>query len=180
MIEVGSEPLLDAALRVDERILQFLLGIPTVDERLEALIRPLHWNASPNNPDAFHDAALTDTTLAVATRWRQANPGQEPVLLIATFDSVRKSAFHAICQQAFRHPCVLDAADIPNHPAERDQLARLWTREAALNRSALLIQTGDWRRIPISALSFDWSNLRSPSRFHPGPAPNAWKVSAST
>lgn len=143
LIEVGSEPLLDAALRVDERILQFLLGIPTVDERLEALIRPLHWNASPNNPDAFHDAALTDTALAVATRWRQANPGQEPVLLIATFDSVRKSAFHAICQQAFRHPCVLDAADIPNHPAERDQLARLWTREAALNRSALLLQTGD-------------------------------------
>src|SRR5580700_10394006 len=103
LIEAGSEPLLDAAVRIDERILHFLLGIPTVDERLEALIRPLDWNASPDDSDAFPDATLTDTAPAVATRWRQANPGPEPVLLIATFDSVRKSAFQTICRQAQRH-----------------------------------------------------------------------------
>lgn len=135
LIEVDARSPLDAALRIDERILQFLLGIPTVDERLEALIRPLNGDSSSDSPDAAISAA--------AERWCQPYPGREPVLLVATFDSVRKASFHAICRLAQRRPCVLDASDIPGHPAERDLLARLWTREAALTSSALLIQTND-------------------------------------
>jgi hypothetical protein len=135
LIEIGPPPLLDAALRIDERILQFLLCIPGVEEQLEALIRPTEWNASTAG-------TMPEAALAAATaNWRQARP--EPVLLIAAFDSVRRSAFRALCESTQRHPCVLDAADIPSHPAERDKLARLWTREAALNRLALLIYNED-------------------------------------
>jgi hypothetical protein len=139
LIEVDARSPLDAALRIDERILHFLLGIPTIDDRLEALIRPLHRNSSAESSDA----ALTDAERAAAARWRQPYPGQEPVLLVATFDSVRKAAFQSLCRLVQRRPCVLDAGDIPGHPAEREQLARLWNREAALTGAALLIQTND-------------------------------------
>ncbi len=135
LIEIGAPPLLDAVLRIDERILQFLLCIPGIDERLEALIRPLEREASVTS--AVPNAALE----AAAANWGQANP--EPVLLIAAFDSVRRSAFRALCEGTQRHPCVLDAVDISSHSEERNQLARLWTREASLNRLALLIHNED-------------------------------------
>src|SRR5262249_26827779 len=40
LIEVESGSLLQAPLRISERILQFLIGVPAVDERLESLVHP--------------------------------------------------------------------------------------------------------------------------------------------
>jgi hypothetical protein len=39
--------------------------------------------------------------------------------------------------------CVLRAGDVPPAPAERDTFARLWSRQAILGRSALLVESDD-------------------------------------
>ena len=41
LIEIGPGTLLEAPLMIDERILQFLLGVPAVDERLESVMHIL-------------------------------------------------------------------------------------------------------------------------------------------
>jgi len=48
LIEIGNGGLLQAPLQIDERILQYLLGVPAVDERLEFAIHPL----AAEEPDA--------------------------------------------------------------------------------------------------------------------------------
>jgi hypothetical protein len=137
LVETGDGPLLHAPLRIDERILQFLLGVPAVDERLEALVRPLGLYSvagSPSAPELLHPAVF---------HWKGAAASREPVLLVSNRSSIRQAAFLEICRQTDLQPCTLQAADIPTTAAEREEFARLWTREFALAGSALCIQPGD-------------------------------------
>lgn len=41
LLEIGPGPLLHAPLQIDERVLEFLLGVPALDDRLESLMHPL-------------------------------------------------------------------------------------------------------------------------------------------
>jgi hypothetical protein len=134
LVEVGPGNLLDAALRLDERILQFLVGVPAFDERLQTLIRPI--------PVALADGpARGDVVDAGAGHWSRLPPAREPLLLIGRQRSAQQSAFVQICRRLGLGPYRLDAGDIPTDPAERELLARLWTREATLAGAALDVGT---------------------------------------
>ena len=52
LVDVDRGSLLHAPLRIDERILQFLIGVPAVDERLQALARPVQVGPAPAGADA--------------------------------------------------------------------------------------------------------------------------------
>ena len=41
LIELGGGNLLDAPLQLDERVLEFVLGVPALDARLQSLLRPI-------------------------------------------------------------------------------------------------------------------------------------------
>ena len=50
LIELGGGNLLDAPLQLDERVLEFVLGVPALDARLQSLVRPISLAAGGDPP----------------------------------------------------------------------------------------------------------------------------------
>jgi len=138
LVNLDSGTSLHAPLSIDERILAHLIGIPAIDERLQPLVRPIRAEPSPDTA-ASRDSAIR----AGAEHWLQAHGSGEPLLLIGSSAAASQATFTAICERTGLRGCVLDARDIPDAAAEREQLARLWTREAALSGAALYVRTTD-------------------------------------
>jgi ATPase family associated with various cellular activities (AAA) len=140
LIEIDRGSVLSAPLHLDERILYFLIGVPTVDERLQALIRPVA--ADPDIGARPQGRQLL--TVGVGVRhWERRDFSSDPILLVGRQRSACQAIFADICQGSGLRPYSLHAADIPAAASDRDQLARLWTREAALSGAALYLRTKD-------------------------------------
>jgi ATPase family associated with various cellular activities (AAA)/Winged helix domain, variant len=139
LTELGSGPLLQAPLQIDEHILQYLLAIPALDERLDALIRPLETNRSPQRPD--RSTQLPAALQSALRSWQRPTATPELLLLMGEQASTREAAFIELCGRCDCQPYVLHAADLPSTVSERETLARLWTRESTLTRTALYVQT---------------------------------------
>ncbi len=139
LIEVGAgESLLRSPLRIDERILHYLAGVPCVDERLEAIIRPILGADAP--------PAETHARIAAAAARYWARVSAEPGGLSSALLIGRRGADHlAVMQEACRvtglHVYVMHASDLPPSTAARDQAARLWNRESLLIGAGLFIRT---------------------------------------
>lgn len=140
LIDVAGTSTLHAELRIDEHILQYLVGSPSIDDRLEALVHPL---TSESSSTVVRSARMEETLRTGIRHWQQLPPARHPILLIANHDSTRLSAFRYLCEQTNMRPHLLNAADIPSTPAEREQLSRLWTREYVLGAAALYIRTSE-------------------------------------
>jgi hypothetical protein len=138
LIEPGAGPALHAPLTIDERVLQYILGVPTMDGRLEALVRPLPV-AAPGDGAASTARHAHAVSLGVH-HWGKSPPERAPILLIGREASARQSVFAEICRQSGFHPYLIGAADIPSAIGEREEFARLWTREGALASAALCIR----------------------------------------
>jgi hypothetical protein len=140
MIEVRpSDSLASAPLRIDERILHYLAGVPHLDERLHGLVRP-HRRAEPLS-DAQSQAAQR-----LASLWSAAEARGEPppaTQLIASEDAGAVAVAAAACAARDLGLCVMRGADLPIAPADRAAFQRLWEREAALGESGLLIRIED-------------------------------------
>lgn len=139
LVEVGDGNVLTAApLAIDERILCFLTGVYQLDERLAGLVMPI---------EEVGDAPASHLALAAQLTeiWSQAESPEEcPLFQLCGVDQASKRALvAAACAedglQAFR----LNAGDIPSSAAERESLARLWEREAALGGGVLVIEHRD-------------------------------------
>lgn len=143
LVDLDRGSLLQAPLHIDERILAFLLGVPAVDERLAALARPIPAGPVPPDAGGGADSPQQAAVRAGARHWARAAAPREPLLLIGRHRSIRETAFAGICRSCGLAPYALDGNDIPAAAAEREQLARLWTREAALIGAALCVQTED-------------------------------------
>jgi hypothetical protein len=136
LIEMGSGPLLQAALMIDERILQYLLGVPAADDRMEMIFHSLAGNDAGNEEAS---ASLLEVAAHGALHWRRA--ARSTIVITGQRASERTALFQAMCLQAGLHAWVLDAGDLPESAAERERLARAYTREAGLWPSALLVRT---------------------------------------
>ena len=138
LLEVGPGPLLHTPLEIDERILQFLLDVPTADERLELLMHPLPIEEAHGEDLS---AGLRQTAQRGAFHWRQPRSARGPLLLTGARGSDRIALFHALCREAGVRAWEMEAAHLPESPAERERLARVFTREAVLWPVALLVRT---------------------------------------
>ena len=108
--------------------------MPAIDERLNPLILPLRGaegDADRGGPAGA--AADADAVRAGVRHWADRSGTGDPLLLVAPARPTRERAFAAICAALGLLPCAIEAADIPGAPADREQLARLWSREAALH-----------------------------------------------
>ena len=123
--------LLDTPLRVDERVLHFLAGIPYLDERLAGLFLPVAGDI------------LVPSHRAVADRLARAwsEPAEvPPVLQLCGADDGARRAIAAAASARLGLRLYAIAADhLPPAAAEMESLARLWEREAALLPGALLL-----------------------------------------
>lgn len=136
LVELSAGPLLQAGLSIDDRILQYLLGVPASDGRLDSVIHVLTPGDMVSPEGISH---LEQTAARGALHWRRA--AGRAILLTGKRASERQALFSAMCRHAGLQALVLDAGDLPDAPAERERLARVFTRESALWPCALLIKT---------------------------------------
>jgi ATPase family associated with various cellular activities (AAA) len=140
LLETDRGSVLHGPLRLDERILHFLIGVPAIDERLQALARPL---MAPAAPAGAGERRQPLAVRAGIRHWERPGFPGYPLLLIGTQRSACEAVFADMCQCTGLQPYTLHAGDIPAAASERDQLARLWAREAALTGAALYLRTKD-------------------------------------
>jgi ATPase family associated with various cellular activities (AAA) len=143
LIEIEPGPMTQAVLTLDERILQFLLAVPALDERLDAL-HPLRSQAA--DADGAEESAKASQAVRRGARHWTGGLTEEsraggPIVLTGGRDEERGDLFAAICRAANLRGWEMDAADLPREATERERLARAFTREAALGRLALLVRT---------------------------------------
>ncbi len=132
LLPIGHD-LLHEPLRLDERILHFISGIPYLDERLHGLCHPV---LVPNAP--------SPTVRTLAQRLREAwLAGSVPALVVGDDPTVVRMAIATACATVNRQTHRLDARDIPVQSNDRIAWARLWSREAQLLDSALVIELPD-------------------------------------
>ncbi|MFJ3954408.1 ATP-binding protein [Streptomyces libani] len=141
LVELDDETRLTMSrLRLDERILHFLVGSPYLDARLHGLLRR---TTAPATLPASYDAAAD----RVAAGWADAGP-DAPLRVELVGGDLRTRA--DIAATAARRTGLglysMAADDVPADAAERDRLARLWQREAILLPAALLIEVGELDR----------------------------------
>jgi hypothetical protein len=163
LVSVDPGDLMHAPLRLDQPILAHLIGVPAIDERLNPLMLPLRVKDAPGPA-----AADADAVQAGVRHWAGRSRAGDPLLLVAAARPTRERAFAAICTALGLLPCAVEAADIPAAAADREQLARLWSREAALHGAALLVRTQDADDLPPHVLSF-LSVLDAPAAIEASP-----------
>jgi hypothetical protein len=136
LIEVHpSGPLIRAGLRIDERVLHYLLGLQELDTRLAGMLTPV-----------VGSDALTPSHERLAERialaWRPAgDAAQLPVVqLIGASRPDKRAVAAAACARLSMRLYALPASDLPASAADLASLLRLWEREAALLRAALLLE----------------------------------------
>ena len=139
LVEVGDGPMLTASpLRLDERILHFLVGITYLDERLAGQVEPVTTPA--RLPDSYRE--LADR---IAAGWTvDAAGGGWPVFQLCGPEASAKRGIAATaCAALGLKLYALSPGAAPTVPLERETLVRLWQREAVLGGAALLIDAED-------------------------------------
>lgn len=128
-------------LRLDERILHFLLGSPYLDTRLHGQLRR---TPVPDGLPPSYDIAVDGVTAG----WTTTAPPGAPLLVEVVGGDLRSRAdiAAAAAARAGLGLYAMGAEDIPTDPAQRDLLARLWQREAILLPAALLVEVDELDR----------------------------------
>ncbi len=132
----GAQPLMTSALRADERIVSYLKGLNTLDDRLSIFLAPISSNGVPEL--APSQQSVVAEALA---HWRLTPPHQPlPILQLLGADAASKQliAAHiaaALGRQLFRLP----AETLPQPTGDLETLARLWQRESLLLPLALYV-----------------------------------------
>jgi vesicle-fusing ATPase len=134
LVEVGEGPtLVTSPLRIDERILHFLLGVDALDARLDGIARVLR----PPEPDG---ASVREPAERLRRLWSGATGFPPPVRLVCD-DPVRASAVAAhACAALGLDAIAVRAVDLPPDPAARAAIVRLVERECLLRPAALVLE----------------------------------------
>ncbi len=138
LVDVGpGDVLVDARLRLDERILHYLVEAPAVDERLSGIAEP------PRSPRrAELPESQRQLVRQVAECWSRAEPGEWPVVsLYGPAPAERLAVAETVCLSLGLGVCIAAADALPMTTTEVDVFTRIWEREAALSQSALLLDT---------------------------------------
>jgi hypothetical protein len=135
LIEVGDGPVLtQAPLRIDERVLHFLVGVGQLDRRLAALLVPM----PPTDP---RDLVPSQAAIAnqIARIWAGAARGTEiPVVQLRGVASDCRPIGAAAAGLLGLSAVTLMAGRLPSGPADLESLLRLWEREAVLSGAGVL------------------------------------------
>ncbi|WP_367326330.1 AAA family ATPase [Streptomyces sp. HUAS ZL42] len=126
-------------LRLDERILHFLLGSPYLDARLHGQLRR---GPVPDALPPSYDLAAS----RLAEGWAGAPEGTPLVEVTGGDARSRADVAAAAAARSGLGLYAMSAEDVPGDPAERDRLSRLWQREAILLPAALLVEVGELDR----------------------------------
>jgi hypothetical protein len=135
LIELSAgQTLTHSPLRIDERILHYLIGVSCTDDRTLGIIQPIA---------ATHQSVASHRALAqqLANTWLQAQQqATRPIVQLCGYETASKQEIAATaCSLLNWQLYHLSALAVPIHANDLQRLTRLWNREATLNRAALLI-----------------------------------------
>ncbi|MGW2650128.1 AAA family ATPase [Streptomyces sp. NPDC001393] len=140
----GTVALTASRLRIDERILHFLVGVDYLDVRLHGLLNRIATSAQALPP--AHERTARD----VSASWAAAELDVLPHVELAGADrQTRWEIAAAAARESGLTLYAVSAEDLPTDPGERDQLARLWQREAVLLPAALLVESHDGASVSL-------------------------------
>jgi ATPase family associated with various cellular activities (AAA)/Winged helix domain, variant len=134
----GAQPLTTSALLADERIVSYLKGLNTLDDRLASFISPIDVELTSNAPLPPSQQAVVEQ---IVQYW-QHTPVNTPIPIIQLLgpDPVSKQLIAAHTAATIgRHLYQLTAESLPIHVNDLETLARLWQRESLLLPLALFL-----------------------------------------
>ncbi len=145
MVELGAGPaLVTSPLTIDERVLHYLTGVPTLDRRLVGLLHPV--------AASFGGRTASQQALAqqMASAWREARRGQPlPVVQITGRDRLACwDVAAAACDVLGTGLYALAADALPADARDLAPFVRVCQREAALSGAALFLDC--WEVDPAS------------------------------
>jgi hypothetical protein len=138
LIEVGSGTVLTTSpLRIDERILHYLLGIQNLDDRLTGIVSPLSTSPLLDIPlPPSYQALVQDIALSGLTTPQYPSP----VIQICGADATTKRAIAAAaCAQAGLSLSIITTDALPLDLSQVNLVQCLCEREARLTRTAFLL-----------------------------------------
>ncbi len=127
-----------SGLKIDERVLHYLVGVSYLDERLTGLVRMCE-------PPASLAPSHQEWADAIVQAWVNGEAAALPTVIqfigndSRDAESIAALAAHIVGLQL----AVVRGRDIPATPRERDDFLRTWEREAALGSVALFIDCFD-------------------------------------
>ncbi|WP_447984998.1 ATP-binding protein [Nitrospira sp. Nam74] len=134
----GGNRIVQARLRIDERVLHYLLGIQELDARLAGLVTPVK---------GYESLAPSHLNLVerIEHAWRKVGDAAQlqAVHLLGTAREDSRAVAAAACACVGLRLYAMSASDVPTSSAESAAMQRLWEREAALMGAALLIEIDD-------------------------------------
>jgi hypothetical protein len=130
LIEINQPagtPLTAAALRADERIVNFLKGLNSIDDRLSGVIRPVNGTAP------LSESQRVVVKEVAAQLRRSAEAGALPIVQLVGPDAASRLAVaDAVASSLGRKLYHTATESLPAAAADNELLARLWQRETVL------------------------------------------------
>ena len=136
LIEIGAgSALVFSPLRIDERVLHYLVGVNYLDDRLRGLIE----RVAPTSPLVPSQESVADQIVRL---WSQQMGGTVfPAVQLCGAETVDKRAVAvAACRKLACDLYAMSAQSLPGDPRELEALMRLWEREAILSGAVLLLE----------------------------------------
>jgi hypothetical protein len=139
LVEVlPGDCLTTSPLRIDERILHYLAGMPALDERLRGLTEFLN----PQDGLPASQRAVAEQVAISLSRLPRQPPW--PVVHLCGIDVAgKRTVAAAVCALLGLTPRVMAASVAPRGTPDVDLFVRLWERETALNPVGLLLEFDD-------------------------------------
>lgn len=134
----GAQPLTSSALRADERIVNYIKGLNTLDDRLATFISPADVMQSSNGPLPPSQQSIVDQ---IIQNW-QGSPNNTPLPIVQMLgpNLTSKQLIAARTATALgRHLYQLTAESLPAQVNDIETFARLWQRESTLLPLALFL-----------------------------------------
>ena len=134
LVELGSAPILTrSSLRINERILHFLLGDAQLDSQLRGIVATL-----PTDNPIVLPPSQQQLATEIVTLLRQAS--SPSVVQLCGYDSATKRAIvTAVCAKLGKGLLSLAAEVLPADFNQLTLIQTLWEREAILRNSLLLL-----------------------------------------
>ncbi|MDJ0715438.1 MAG: ATP-binding protein [Prochloraceae cyanobacterium] len=124
-------------LRIDKRILCYLLGEKASDEQLAGIIKPIPPQTNVH-PLPTSQSILVEQLINIWSGCKRTN--SFPVVQLSRSDrSSKYNIASAACQRLGVNLQTISASVLPTNPQELNQLCRRWSREALLSNSVLLL-----------------------------------------
>jgi ATP-dependent 26S proteasome regulatory subunit len=133
-----AQPLTASALRIDERILNYIKGLNDQDERLMSMLVSIEESPVPLPPSQDSIAAN------ILREIRNVNSSDLPLIELAGTDSKSKQLVASrVARELDLELYRLPVETLPNNAAELETLARLWQREILLRPVAIYLDAGE-------------------------------------